>query len=169
MSKRVFVLCGSILSCATIYSQHPGSYGHHNPFEWLLICGLGALFSMIAYKTIWFIVGLIFGKKVNESNDSDIQSPVNKENNAKNSWSIIPKKMGDRYSQLVESLKTFNSNIQIKENTRQDLSLYIPEFNGNGPVDIHIYIIDPNVLISVKAVLEGKETFKMMDFNPENL
>ena len=150
MSKRIFVFIWTILSCTAIYSQHPGSHGG-NPFHWAIVGGISA--------GIMYLFSLIFRK--------DLRDDLPSLKETKDDIKSFTQKMGDKYGELLNLIKTFEPKYQIIKNTRQDLLLHLPNPHCDKPIVIHVYPIDPNLLISVSAVVNGNELFKLNSYDPK--
>ena len=56
--------------------------------------------------------------------------------------------LSERYSKLVNLIKSIDSHFQMTENKEDSLRLHLPNYKGNQPMDFHIYMMEPFLFIS---------------------
>ena len=65
--------------------------------------------------------------------------------------------LSERYSKLVNLIKSIDSHFQMTENKEDSLRLHLPNYKGNQPMDFHIYMMEPFLFISFVTEIEGEK------------
>ncbi len=64
--------------------------------------------------------------------------------------------LSERYSKLVNLIKSIDSHFQMTENKEDSLRLHLPNYKGNQPMDFHIYLMEPFLFISFVTEIKGE-------------